>query len=337
MVKNDNYFMQQAIDEAWYYQALTFPNPPVGALIKDKDNKIISIGVHKEAGSAHAELDAVKKALIHYGKEDLVLITEPNKLHTYIIKHYSDFFKEHTIYVTLEPCLHQGKTPPCSILLEKMGFNRLVIAEKDRNKKAAGGMEYLRGKMEVISGVLEDKAKDLLTIFERSLKNKPVIFFKVAISNNGVYTGGVISSKTSRKLVHKIRQKCDLLVIGGESVRTDRPILDTRLADGINPPDILIYSRQKEFDQTIPLFSVKGRKVYICDSLEQVQNYRFIMIEGGAKLFEKLYSFFDLVMIFRTQKELYHDKGYIFEKSLKRLNSFKYFDDTIEWYVKGER
>ena len=76
-----------------------------------------------------------------------------------------------------------------------------------------------------------------------------------------------------------MRDKCDLLVIGGESVRVDRPTLDARLIDG-KAPDILIYSRSSDFDKSIPLFSVKGRKVMVSDSLDEIKNYKNIMIEG---------------------------------------------------------
>jgi len=325
--------MQQAIDEAWKFQGLTYPNPPVGAVIVDENSNIVSVGAHKEAGDSHAELECVKNALLFYKKTDIEDIDNPNQLHEYILKEYKNFFKKHTIYVTLEPCMHQGKTPSCSILLDYMGFNRIVIASHDTNPKASGGYQFLKQKSEVDIGVLRQKSQELLTIFNNSQSNKKSVFFKVAISQNGVYTGGIISSKTSRELVHKLRQKIDLLVIGGESVRVDRPTLDTRLVDGSNPPDILIYSTKNDFDKTIPLFNVKNRKVFIANSLDMLDNYKFIMIEGGENLFKVVKNHCDMFMIFRSDKTL-NGNSFKFEQSLKILNSFKYFDDTIEWYIK---
>lgn len=323
--------MQQALDEAWKYQGLTYPNPPVGAVIVDENNTLISVGVHKEAGKAHAELDCVKNALLFYKKDDIKDITDPNTLHSYILKNYKNFFQNYTIYVTLEPCIHQGKTPSCALLLENMGFNRVVIATYDKNPKASGGYEFLSKNTKVDISILQEKADELLTIFN----NMQFVFFKVAVSKDDVYTGGIISSKTSRELVHKLRQKIDLLVIGGESVRVDRPTLDTRLADGTNPPDVLIYSQRDDFDKTIPLFSVKNRKVVISDKLDILKEYKFIMIEGGENLFNQLKNSCDMFMIFRSDKIL-NANSYKFDKSLKRLNSFKYFDDTIEWYIKDD-
>jgi diaminohydroxyphosphoribosylaminopyrimidine deaminase/5-amino-6-(5-phosphoribosylamino)uracil reductase len=203
----------------------------------------------------------------------------------------------------------------------------------DINKEASGGATLLKDFTDVKVGVLEEEGKKLLKFFKNWQNKKPFVFFKVAVSKNSVYTGGVISSKTSRVLVHKIREVCDLLVIGGESVRVDRPTLDTRLSSGKNPPDVLILSKRDDFDRTIPLFSVKNRKVFISDSLDMLKNYNFIMIEGGENLYNFLKDKIDAIMIFRAN----HDKdgkSFEFGKEFKRLNKFNYFDDTIEWKVK---
>jgi diaminohydroxyphosphoribosylaminopyrimidine deaminase/5-amino-6-(5-phosphoribosylamino)uracil reductase len=332
VTSSDNFFMQKALDEAWKYQGITYPNPPVGAVIVNDSGSLISIGVHKEIGANHAELEAVKNGLIHYTQDDsLSNISDPTELYLYIIDHYKDFFKNHTMYVTLEPCTHYGKTPPCSKLLKILGFSRIVIATSDINKDVTGGYELLSKSTQVDIGVLEDKAQDILMIFKKYIENKSFIFFKVAVTMNGAYTGGTISSLESRRLTHKLREKCDLLVIGGESVRVDRPTLDTRLTSGKDAPDILIYSKSKDFDQDIPLFNVTGRSVYISDSLEILSRYKFIMIEGGANMFQIVRDMCDMFMIFRTNK-ITNLEGFCFEKSLQRLNRFKYYNDTIEWY-----
>jgi len=328
---DDSFFMQKAFDEAWKYQGLTYPNPPVGAVIVDKNQNIISIGVHKKAGSAHAELDAVCKALFFYGKD--ILGKDPNQIHQFIRDNYKNFFKEHTIYVTLEPCNHYGKTPPCSLLLKDMGFQRVVISIPDINKKASGGIEFLSKSTIVKTGVLEEEGRKLLKFFEIWQNKQSFVFFKVAVTKNWVYSGGIISSESSRVLVHKIREVTDLLVIGGNSVRTDKPILDTRLSSGENPPDVLIVSKKDDFDRSIPLFSVKKRKVFISDKLDMLDDYNFIMIEGGENLYKLVKNKIDALMIFQTNQES-QGKSYIFGQDLKRLKKFNYFDDTIEWKVK---
>ena len=330
---NQNFFMQKALDEAWKYQGLTYPNPPVGAVIVDKDKNIIASGVHKKAGLAHAELDAVINALAYH--DISIPHKDPAKAHLYIRENYKDFFKQHTIYVTLEPCNHYGKTPPCSLLLKDMGFEKVVISVLDQNKEASGGVEFLNSSCEVEVGVLKEQGEKLISFFNKWQRKKPFVFFKVAVSKNDVYTGGIISSKTSRELVHKLRESTDLLVIGGETVRTDRPTLDTRLASGKNPPDILILSRQKEFDKTIPLFSVSDRQVFISDNLNILTRYSFIMIEGGEKMFQLVKDKLDACMVFQSERTL-DGKSYVFAKDFQRLKKFKYFDDTIEWKARSK-
>ncbi len=322
---DDKFFMQKALSKAWQYQGLTFPNPPVSALIVDENNKIVSLGVHKGAGFAHAELDATAKAL------KINNIKDPTSLHKKIIKDYKNHFKNHTIFVTLEPCNHYGKTPPCSLLLKEMGFKRVVISSIDKNKTASGGAEYLKPFTKTEIGILKEEGDALVSFFNLWIKKKPFVFFKVAVSKNNVYTGGTISSATSRRLVHKIREVTDLLVIGGESVRVDRPTLDTRLVNGKNPPDILIISQRNDFDKTIPLFNVKGRKVYISSNFDDIAyKYNYIMIEGGENLYKLLKDRLDAIMIFSTSKQI-DGKSFEFGKEFRRLNIFNYFDDTIEW------
>ena len=115
--------------------------------------------------------------------------------------------------------------------------------------------------------------------------------------------------------MHEIRDKIDLLVIGGNTVRIDRPILDARRIKG-KAPDVLIYSKNKEFDKTIPLFNVEERRVFIDDNLERIKDYRFIMIEGGENLFNELKNFVNW-------------KVFIVSPKMSMLENFK-VDDNIE-------
>jgi len=256
MVNSKEYFINLALEKAWAYQGLTYPNPPVGAVITDNQNNFISDGEHTEAGTPHAEVNAIKQAYFNLTNDKSILKQEYSKeIHEYLYKNHNNIFSDKNIYVTLEPCNHFGKTPPCSKLIKELGFKKVFIGTLDPNKEASGGAKYLQKYgLHVEVGLLEDKCKELLEPFTIWQK-KPFVFFKLAQSSNGVISGGTITCKESRMHVHALRDKTDLLVIGGNTVRIDRPTLDARMVDG-KAPDILIYSKSKEFDRSIPLFNM---------------------------------------------------------------------------------
>ncbi|RUM67446.1 MAG: bifunctional diaminohydroxyphosphoribosylaminopyrimidine deaminase/5-amino-6-(5-phosphoribosylamino)uracil reductase RibD [Sulfurospirillum sp.] len=328
MELDHNFYMRLALDEAWKYQCLTFPNPAVGALILDPNGKILSIKAHEKKGEEHAELKAVISAL---NDENIFNLKNATQRYRYIIKNYKGYFKNHTIYTTLEPCNHEGSTPACSLLIKDLGFSKVVIGTNDTNKTACGGSKILKESgVDVIEGVLEDEAKTLIAPFLAYESKKPFVFFKIATTLNGVYDGGTISSTESRRLVHKIRDKIDLLVIGGESVRNDRPTLDARMANG-KAPDILIISKSKNFDQTIPLFKVADRKVFIQENIDKIDSYSFVMIEGGVRLANYLKHKIDWYLIFRSPNSKI-GKHFDIDINLKRLHCAKIGCDTISWY-----
>jgi len=332
MVTDDSFYMSLALKEAWKYQALTYPNPPVGALILDKNNSILSIEAHKEAGREHAELNAIIKAFTVLTKDEKIEdFSNPNEKYNYLLKNHNNIFKDFTIFVTLEPCMHQGKTPPCSLLLLELGFKRVVIATTDPNKNAGGGVEFLRkNKITVKTGVLKKEADILIEPFKKWQKNKPFVFFKLAHTQNGIIKGGIISSFDSRKLVHRIRSKIDLLVIGGNTVRSDRPTLDCRLITNEYAPDILIYSRKKDFDKNIPLFKVKNRKVFIKSDLEKIKSYKHIMIEGGEGMLKESLGKVDWFLSF-ISPAMRENENIKCDFNLKRLNISLINDDIIVW------
>ena len=123
---------------------------------------------------------------------------------------------------------------------------------------------------------------------------------KMAQTLNGMIDGN-ISSHRAKLYVHSLRDKIDLLLIGGNSVRVDRPILDTRYVIGKNP-DIFIYSKNKVFNPNIPLFSIPKRKVFISDDLFKVQDYKFVMVEGVYTLLEKLQKRLDFIVLIVNPK-----------------------------------
>jgi diaminohydroxyphosphoribosylaminopyrimidine deaminase/5-amino-6-(5-phosphoribosylamino)uracil reductase len=294
---NGKYFLDIASIEAWKYQLLTYPNPAVGSVITDQNDNIISIGSHQKAGFDHAELDACKKA---YEKLTNIKIESSNSHESsnFLYANHNELFKNLNIYVTLEPCSHEGKTPSCAKLLKNLGFKNIIIGQKDTNIIAKDGAKILKNQN--VTFIDHRLSQDLLYPFKRWQKER-FVFFKIALNKNYTYDTGIISNKSSRKLVHNYRELIDLLVIGGESVRVDRPTLDTRLASNTNPPNILIYSRHREFDQTIPLFNIKDREVTITNNLPK--DKKFIMIEGGANLFDKIQHLCDWLIVFQSPND----------------------------------
>ncbi len=329
-----SFYLSLALKEAWKYQLLTYPNPAVGALVLDGFGRILSVEAHKEAGKEHAELNAVWKAFETLTGFKSEKSFTPREKHSFLIKHHNNLFKDFTIYVTLEPCMKEGKTPACSVLLDKLGFKRVVTGASDPNESMSGGAAYLRKRgMEVIEGVLKKECEELIEPFRKWQKGEPFVFFKYAQTLNGVIKGGVISSLESRRLVHKIRKKIDLLVIGGNTVREDGPILDTRLAGGDGAPDVLIYSKKGGFDRSIPLFSVEKREVFIEKSLERIKKYGLVMIEGGEGMLDATKDILDWILVFEApfMKREENVKG---DLRLKRLHISSFHDDNIIWFKK---
>lgn len=332
MVTDDAFYMQLALDAAWRYQGLTYPNPAVGALIRDKHGNILSIAAHKEAGNAHAELAACIEAIRLLGDTKVENLPTAQAQHAYLCENYAGTFQGATIYVTLEPCTHHGKTPPCSLLIERLGFSRVIVGSRDPNPNVTDAIARLRANgINVTDGVLQEACDALLYPFIRWQEQKPFIFFKLAKHQNGTISGKHVSSETSRRHVHLLRTKIDLLVIGGDTVRIDRPTLDARLAESKTAPDILIYTSHDDIDRSIPLFSIPHRKVIISDDVEILSSYRHIMIEGGEGMFLKTAHLVDYYLFFTTDR---FEKGKKINctANLKSLHSCNNGSDTIAWF-----
>jgi len=280
--------MKAALKAAWDYQLLTYPNPAVGAVCFDEKGLILSTGAHKYTGGPHAEVYAIRDAYTLLSGDETIAIEESSHaIHDYLKKHHSGLFSNVSMAVTLEPCTHFGKTPSCASLISELGIQKVYVSVKDPNPDAAGGIEYLNThEIQCEFGLLEDQGRALLEPFA-TWQHKPFVFFKWAQRLDGSIDEGTISSEGSRKHVHAIRNVCDLIIIGGNTVRTDRPTLDARMVGG-KAPDVLIYSHQDSFDQSIPLFSVPGRKVMISDSLQSISQYSLVLVEGGMELYKAL-------------------------------------------------
>ncbi len=319
-----------ALDAAWQYQGLTYPNPAVGCTIV-QNGAVIAVGAHARAGEPHAEVMALKEAYMALSIDrGIEKLTKAQEIHEYLLKHHNGIFLFCDIYVTLEPCSHEGKTPSCASLIQKMRPQNIYISHYDPNPVATGGAQLLvSGGMNVHYGMCEEEGKALLEPFVK-WNEKNFVLFKWAQRLDGTVDGGIISDEASRTRVHEIRNHCDLIVIGGNTVRIDRPTLDARLAEG-KAPDVLIYSKGKEFDKSIPLFSVEGRKVFIEDSLERLKGYKNILIEGGPAMFEATKDVVDRYLCFLAPTM---GGKYAFTKKaveLEILNTKKLDKDLMIW------
>lgn len=245
MSDQDHYapFMAEAIRLAERGRFKTCPNPTVGAVLVRGD-KIIARGWHKESGGAHAEIDCLEDALAR-GESPAGA----------------------TMVVTLEPCRHYGKTPPCVEALRDSGIARLVYGTRDPNPEASGGAQILAGYgIEVIGPVLRQECEDLIADFTVwQTTDRPYIILKLASTLDGriaTRTGHSrwISSESARKNAHRLRAGIALahgaILIGGGTFRADNPQLDARDADDKpdrNPLACVITSRLPKADSDFSL------------------------------------------------------------------------------------
>lgn len=324
---DDNFYMKLAIDEAWKYQLLTYPNPAVGCTVV-KNGEILSVEAHKEAGQGHAEVNALKAAYLKkYPKDVIKIKNSSNDIHEYLIKNHNGFFNDCEVYVSLEPCNHIGKTPSCANLLKELNPKRVIIAHEDINYEASGGIETLKSaNIDVSTDCMKKEAYDLLYPFLKWSKGT-FIFYKMAQTLNGCIDGQISSNQT-RAYVHALRDKADLMLIGGNTVRTDKPTLDARFIAG-RAPNIMIYSKNKIFDNNIPLFKIPNREVIISNDLFKLLDYKFIMVEGTYNLLEILKERVDYLVLLISPK---------IRKGLNALNEIDIdFEIVHENYIGEEK
>jgi diaminohydroxyphosphoribosylaminopyrimidine deaminase/5-amino-6-(5-phosphoribosylamino)uracil reductase len=326
-----SFYMQLAVDAAWNYQGMTFPNPAVGCTVVAAGGEILSVAAHQKAGGPHAEVLALQKAYAELtGDTKILSLSDASEIHTYLLSAHDGCFESCTLYVTLEPCAHFGKTPSCAMLIRALGIPTVVIGHPDPNDDAAGGAALLaESGCKVVTGVCDLEAHALLVPFV-TWQKAAFVTFKWAQRLDGSVDGGTISSLASRERVHKMRDACDLLVIGGNTVREDRPTLDARLVDG-KAPDVLIYSHGDDFDRTIPLFSVKGRKVHIENSFDRIKEYRNVLIEGGPGMFEAARTIVDAYLCFIAPSSGGTIEFANTEEKFEILHTMKSGDDLMMW------
>lgn len=250
---NDEFYMQRAIELAKRGEGFVSPNPLVGAVIV-KDGKIIGEGWHERCGELHAERNALKNC--------------------------KKTTQGSTIYVTLEPCCHYGRTPPCTKAIIEAKISRVVIGSRDPNPLVSGkGAEILRkAGIEVIEDFMRDKCDKLNPIFFRYITTKlPYVSLKYAMTADGkiaTYSGKSkwITNEFSRNDVHRLRKKHRAIMVGIGTVLADNPMLNCRIENGRNPIRIVCDSKLR-----IPL------DCNICKTANEISTLVVSAIENSEK------------------------------------------------------
>jgi diaminohydroxyphosphoribosylaminopyrimidine deaminase/5-amino-6-(5-phosphoribosylamino)uracil reductase len=288
-------YMRRCLELAELGIGYVSPNPMVGAVIV-LNGKIIGEGYHQKYGEAHAEVNAVNQVISKF-------------------KNYAELLKQATIYVSLEPCAHYGKTPPCADLIIKHQIPKVVVGCRDPFDQVNGkGIERLQAAgVEVIVGVLEAECKWLnRRFFTRVHKHRPYVILKWAQTADGFFAPADgsqfwITGLESRKLVHQWRGQEDAVLVGTNTVVADNPQLNVRHGDGKSPKRVVIDRELKLdknlniFDQSVDTFifneietRIDGKNKYI--GLEDfgryvpqyilyqlyMQDIQSVIIEGGA-------------------------------------------------------
>jgi diaminohydroxyphosphoribosylaminopyrimidine deaminase/5-amino-6-(5-phosphoribosylamino)uracil reductase len=329
-MNSNKIYMQQALKKAWKYQLRTYPNPAVGALVL-LNNEIIAIEAHQRAGTSHAEVLAFLSAYETISKKEIDFDRfDAYTAHEFLYALPKDFFSESIIFVTLEPCSHMGQTPSCASLLSHLKPKKVVIATLDPIKGHDGGLKRLEEQgIEVEVGVCEKEALELLEPF-LIWQKRAFVLFKIAQTSNGKIGGGYLTCKESLTHVHQLRSVCSQMLIGGNTVRVDRPTLDCRFTED-NAPNIFIYSKKDNFDRNIPLFSVPNREVKISDVLKDFDKPSFIFIEGGEGMLNALKEKINWLLQYQSPKLSTHSSSFGVDVNLEFLFQDKRGIDLVLW------
>jgi diaminohydroxyphosphoribosylaminopyrimidine deaminase/5-amino-6-(5-phosphoribosylamino)uracil reductase len=326
--------MQRALQIAKNGLGTTRPNPMVGAVIVCND-KIIGEGFTSSYGGNHAEVNAINSVI----DESLL--------------------EKSTIYVTLEPCSHYGKTPPCSSLIIEKGIKNIVIGCVDDNPQVAGKgiQKLLAANCNVTEGVLESDCKEHhKRFFTFHNKKRPYIILKWAQSLDGFLSPETkneqkpvwITNKYSRTLVHKWRAEEQAILVGTNTVLQDNPSLTTRNYSGENPIRVVL-DRELKLDKSLAIFNTEAETIVIskdnCDfskplaqqicSILHSKHINSVIIEGGLQTLQTFIdeNLWDEARIFKgTVSFNKGTKAPNFNGNL--LSSEFILDDVLEVYKK---
>ncbi|KAA5534858.1 bifunctional diaminohydroxyphosphoribosylaminopyrimidine deaminase/5-amino-6-(5-phosphoribosylamino)uracil reductase RibD [Taibaiella lutea] len=292
---SDKEYMQRCLELAIKGSGNVSPNPMVGAVLVYND-RIIGEGWHRQYGQAHAEVNCIAS------------VKEGDK----------QFIGKSTIYVSLEPCVHYGKTPPCADLIIQHNIPKVVIGCTDTFNAVSGkGIAKLKeAGIEVVMDVLEHESRWLnRRFFCRQEKERPYVILKWAESDNGYIAplhGNrvMLSNEFSQKWVHKMRSEEDAILIGHNTALLDNPVLNNRFGEGKNPVRVVL-----DFNASLP------QTLHLFDTSQQTIVFNFVKNEKGENLaFIKLDKEQELAA--RVLKHLQHINSVIIEGGSKTLQLF---------------
>src|SRR3990170_1760168 len=257
-------FMRLAIKLAEKGFGRTSPNPVVGSVVV-KNGKIIGRGYHQDAGLPHAEVNALQDA----GKKA----------------------QGSTLYVTLEPCAHFGRTSPCVTAIIKAGVKKVVIGSIDPNPKVRGkGIRTLeKNKIEVIKDVLRDECLSLNEAYVKYITKKtPFVILKLATTLDGKIATSIgdskwITSLESRRYAHRLRSLVDCVMVGSGTILKDDPALTVRLIKGKNPARAILDSGLR-IPVKAKIFASHNERVFIFTSANANKNKIRLLEEKGAEV-----------------------------------------------------
>ena len=328
-------FLKRAIDLARKGKYLTKPNPMVGCVIV-KDSEVIAEGYHMKYGSNHAEINALEDL----NKNNNISEAE---------------FRQLTLYCTLEPCCHHGKTGPCTDAIIKSGIKKVVIGIKDPNPKVSGsGIKQLEDNgIEVLSGFFEEELIELNKhFFFKNTYNRPYIAVKIASSADGMShrkdnTFTWITSEQSRDDVQIVRAGFDAILTGGNTLRNDNPRMNARVDFEVNQPQKVLLTSQ-EINKESNFFKsgdvIINRSSDLNKVITDLSNTEInsILVEAGPNLVNAFLDndLVDEIIIYKSNITLGDEGVSWFEnKTIESLgfdlkSSFKINDDSKETYLK---
>ncbi|WP_034669603.1 bifunctional diaminohydroxyphosphoribosylaminopyrimidine deaminase/5-amino-6-(5-phosphoribosylamino)uracil reductase RibD [Chryseobacterium populi] len=256
----DEFYIKRCIELAQKALGKTYPNPLVGSVIVH-NGEIIGEGYHHKAGENHAEINAINSVV--------------NK----------DLIPESTIYVSLEPCAHYGKTPPCALKIKELGFKKVVIGAMDSHDKVNGkGKKIIQDAgIEAVSGVLEKECIKLnKRFFTYHEKKRPYIILKWAESDDGFldkdFKPYSISNSLVNQFVHQLRADEHAILVGTQTALNDNPGLTVRNAEGTHPVRILIDFNLK-VPQDFKIYNNEAKTLILNSIKEKYEgSIRFIKI-----------------------------------------------------------
>jgi len=268
-MQNKQLFMKKALELAKKYKGLTHPNPTVGAVIV-KNGKIIGKGAHKKAGYPHAEREAIKNA---------------------IEKGYDIANSE--MYITLEPCCHYGKTPPCTEAIIDNKIKKVFIATLDPNPLVAGkGVEILKNQgIEVETGLLQEEAQNLNEDFFYFIKKqKPFIHIKFAQTLDGKIATSTGSSKwitgeEARKYAHLLRKEAGAVLVGSKTALKDNPSLTVRYIETERQPKRILIDKYLETPINYNIFNEEAETFVITSEKADKSKIEVLQKKPNVKVF----------------------------------------------------